>query len=148
MKKKLLNLGLAGALVSTFSLTPYAATTASAANNSEEEIIVPVEDDNVVETQGKATITIKAAKELIEKNKTKIDNAIEKAIYAIPGLSDENKKKWAGTITAVGIAKYLGEVTGAADTAEDAVTDYLTDTLGVPSVVATPVVKTVFFIVL
>ncbi|GEK59894.1 hypothetical protein CHL76_14280 [Marinococcus halophilus] len=102
------------------------------------------DQDEVV--KGKATITLKAAKKAIESNKTKIDNAIDTAIDKTPGLSKSKKSQYKKAITAAGIAKYLGSVTGTFDSAQAATEHYLMNQ-GVPGWVAKPVVRTIFFII-
>lgn len=104
-------------------------------------------DSSKAQLQGKASLSIKAAQKLISKNAKKIDGAIDKAIYKIPGVKTETKKKWTKRISAAGMAKYLGTVTGVFDSAEEAVEHYLTDKVGAPGWIAKPVVKTVFFFI-
>lgn len=59
-----------------------------------------------VEKEGKATLTLKAAKALLQKNKDKINGAIKSAINKLP-LSSEQKKKWAAAITIDGFFEIL-----------------------------------------
>lgn len=117
------------------------------ANEENSEYVLKDASSSEIQPRGKAGLTLKAAQKLIKKNAKKIDSAIDTAIYKIPGIKTETKKNWTKNISAIGIAKYLGSVTGAFDSAEEAVNNYLTESIGVPNIIATPVVKTVFFII-
>lgn len=96
-----------------------------------------------VEKEGKATLTLKAAKALLQKNKDKINGAIKSAINKLP-LSSEQKKKWAAAITIDVFLKYLNSVTNFTGSIEDAAQDWL-KSIGVPGWLAQVIVKTISF---
>lgn len=96
-----------------------------------------------VEKEGKTTLTLKAAKALLQKNKDKINGAIKSAINKLP-LSSEQKKKWTAAITIDGFLKYLNSVTNFTGSIEDAAQDWL-KSIGVPGWLAQVIVKTISF---
>lgn len=93
--------------------------------------------------RGKAILTLKAAKELLSKNKAKINNAIKSAIEKLP-LNAEQKKKWISIITIDGFIKYLNQITNFTGSIEDAAQDWLTS-IGVPGWIAQVIVQTISF---
>ncbi|MCS4485903.1 hypothetical protein [Staphylococcus americanisciuri] len=93
--------------------------------------------------RGKATLTLKAAKELLSKNKEKINNAIKSAIQKLP-LNDAQKKKWISIITIDGFIKYLNQITNFTGSIEDAAQGWLTS-IGVPGWIAQVIVQTISF---
>lgn len=56
--------------------------------------------------RGKVSWTLKGAKEVLSRNKAKINGAIKTAINKLP-LSSAQKKKWISVITIDGFIKYL-----------------------------------------
>lgn len=99
--------------------------------------------DNQKQNRGKVTWTIKGLKAALQAKKAQINGAIKTAIKKLP-LSDSAKKKWAGAITVDGLIKYLNHITNFSGNAEDAIIGWL-NSLGVPNVVSTVVVKTISF---
>ncbi|RIO52431.1 hypothetical protein BUZ50_11380, partial [Staphylococcus hominis] len=93
--------------------------------------------------RGKATWTLKGLKAALSAKKTQINSAIKTAIDKLP-ISSSAKKKWTAAITVDGLIKYLNHVTNFSGNAEDAIIGWL-NSLGVPNVVSTVVVKTISF---
>lgn len=95
------------------------------------------------QNRGKVTWTLKGLKSALSAKKTQINSAIKTAINKLP-ISSSAKKKWATAITVDGLIKYLNHVTNFSGNAEDYIIGWL-NSLGVPNVVSTVVVKTISF---
>ncbi|MCE4967168.1 hypothetical protein [Staphylococcus chromogenes] len=93
--------------------------------------------------RGKVTWTLKGAKEVLSKNKAKINSAIKTAIEKLP-LSKAQKKKWISVITIDGFIKYLNQITNFTGSIEDAAQGWLTS-IGVPGWIAQVIVQTISF---
>lgn len=93
--------------------------------------------------RGKTNLTLKGAKEVLSRNKAKINGAIKTAINKLP-LSNAQKKKWVSVITIDGLIKYLNQITNLTGSIEDAAQGWLTS-IGVPGWIAQVIVQTISF---
>ncbi|MFB5664033.1 hypothetical protein [Alteribacillus sp. HJP-4] len=115
---------------------------------NETELTDYKEDEEQVTTQGKTTMTFKAAANKIKSDAKEIDRAFDAAIDKLPFVSEDKKNAWKAGFSAYALGNYILNVTGTVDSVEEAIENYLTDELGMPDYIAQPLVKTVFFFVL
>ncbi|HDE0630836.1 TPA: hypothetical protein PB743_002721 [Staphylococcus aureus] len=165
--KKSVSLSLSGVILATSLGMPYTQAKASTGTNDvavEENQNVQnrnIDSDRIArqsakenganlqrydiekQNRGKVTWTLKGLKSALSAKKAQINGAIKSAINKLP-LSKSAKKKWIGVISVDGLIKYLNHITNFSGNAEDAIIGWL-NSLGVPNIVSTVIVKTISF---
>ncbi|MCM3154983.1 hypothetical protein M3611_23505 [Priestia megaterium] len=93
----------------------------------------------------RASWTIKAIQDVLKKNKTKIQNVINKSIDTLPLISKKTKTHWKKIVAVEVAIKALSSISGFTGNVEDGLTKAFTK-LGVPGWLAGGLARTISFI--
>lgn len=93
----------------------------------------------------KASWTIKAIQNVLKKNKTKIQNVINKSIDTLPLISKKTKTHWKKIVAVEVAIKALSSISGFTGNVEDGLTKAFTK-IGVPGWIAGALARTISFV--